>query len=195
MPNQTENDSMPVSPHPLDERRVSFNPMVRSRRALHWKDYTVREIERCWYTNQEQDIMRKEALLSFELSTDSGNLDVERTMEHRTIARRQSRLRNTAAAVTAVMEEQHVQRARGVFDPLAIAMTYRTVSSECKHAAHIRGQTDHCESVLSILEVVPAPVMMTKALSVRVEPGLFDLPHKEYQIRSWTRNGMSTAAA
>lgn len=193
MPHYTENETMPASLHPSDEWRVSFNPMVRSRRALHWKDYTVREVERCWYSCQEQDIMRKEALLSFDTSKDNG-VDLERAMEHRTISGRQSRLRNTAAAISAVLDEQDLQIARGVFDPQAIALTYRKVSDECMLAAQIRGENDHCECVLPILDVVSTPEM-TKALSVCVEPALIDLPHKEYHIRSWTRNGTSTAAA
>jgi hypothetical protein len=186
LPLYTETETMPASLHPSDEWRVSFNPMVRSRRALHLKDYTVHEVERCWYSYQDQNIMRKEALLSFDMSKENG-VDFERAMEHRTISGRQSRLRNTAAAVRAVLDEQDFQIARGVFDPQAIALTYRKVSDECKIAAQIRGETDHCE-------VAPTP-LMTKGLSVGVEPALIDLPHKEYQIRSWTRHGTSTAAA
>jgi len=168
------------------DRRISFNRQVRSRRSLHVNDYTHGEIRRCWYSALEQQALTDEAVFASALSDDN-----ESGMEHRTLCGRERRIRNGSAARRAVLAEQRAQKARGIVDPNALAIAYQSVSGRCMKAAEIQGAKDCIESQVGDFEASMPSKTTTKAEGIM--PGQLDFAHKKFQ--GLERRTMSTAAA
>jgi len=180
---------MPALPQTMMEqdRQVTFNRQVRSRRLLHIDDYTAGELRSCWYSPLEQQVMRDDAVHSSALLGDN-----ESGMEHRAMCDRERRTRNASAARTAVLAEQRAQQARGVVDVNALARAYQPVSRRCMKVAEIQGEKDFLDSQAGDLESsMRSKTTATKSTSII--PFHLDFADKKFQ--GLERRAMSTAAA
>lgn len=135
-------------------KSVAFNEKVAAKKTIHINDYTDEEVHACWYTHQENEIIKSESLLESSALLESEAADDDdygkncfRGLEHYIKPIAEQRLAHKDAALCAVLEEQELQREEGSFDPEYIAEIYENIASLSGVKSRITGLNDRLEAI------------------------------------------------
>jgi hypothetical protein len=116
---------------------VRFSEKKRVRKILSRKDYTLEETKATWWTFEEsQQIAIQQCRKEIKKFCARG---LEGHTQIRSVAKAQRR----RLAINAVLDEQMIQWADGVFDEQTIANVYYIASSSCQLWASLVGRRDH----------------------------------------------------
>ena len=128
----SENISYPttmIEPTERVEFTVRFSHNVAIRKTLSLKDYTIEELEACWYSQEESKAIQKqcrEEIRRIEMGKKLNDKKYcSRGLEGHTTAGASSRNRKRKVAISAVLDEQWLQWDEGIFDEYAIADIYQ----------------------------------------------------------------------
>jgi len=130
-----------------DKRKVSFNPLVAVRSALHRNDYTDKEFQAVWYSPEETGRILDEAkIIVKKMNKGYALSDMEsmaaRGLECRTILENAKRMDMRASARTVVCQEQERHWEEGIQDTEMLALAYSGVASQALVEARRRGRLD-----------------------------------------------------
>jgi hypothetical protein len=128
--------------------RVRFSHKIQVvHKTLSRKDYTIDEIEACWYTAEDLQKIHKHCRKEIRKLNEGSKLKdmkyCSQGLEGHTTVGSAAKMRNRWLAVNAVLDEQMIQWEEGVFDEDAIAAIYCKSSSSCQLWANIVGRRDH----------------------------------------------------
>lgn len=120
-----------------ETRSISFNPVVKVIKTLHFRDYTTEEISACWYNESEVRAIRDDAKFAAELVKNrqleqDTEMYCRRGVECKAKANKSRRRKLKMAAWFAVLEEQKSQLSQEgvtVADPMAISHAYQVAAS------------------------------------------------------------------
>ena len=120
--------NFPITPE-APGRVVSFSPYVRVLRTTHLKNFTKEEIQNCWYTDTEKNIIRQDAMdivknFNTSSSASSASRYCTRGLRHLTPNGRQEVMERRFRAWDLVLDEQEFQMSKGVVDEERIAHLY-----------------------------------------------------------------------
>ena len=128
------------------EKTVTFCESVIVRRTMPLSEYTPEEIEATWYSDEEYDQISRQCQKQIRKLNEGKTLRdkkyCSRGLEGATDAGQCTKDENRYLAYQAVLQVQGSQREQGVYDELAIAESYRQVSSDCQLKACVVGIRD-----------------------------------------------------
>jgi hypothetical protein len=126
---------------------VRFSEKTRVRKTLSRKDYALEETEATWSSLEERQQISRQCWKEIKKINHGEKLKDKkycaRGLEGSTKIGSVSKARTRALAVSAVLDEQMIQWAEGVFDENTIADVYHRASSSCQMWASMVGQRDH----------------------------------------------------
>jgi hypothetical protein len=129
------------------EQLVRFSEKKRVRKTLSRKDYTLDETKATWWSVEESgQIARQYTKEIKKIERGEKFKDKKfcaRGLEGHTQIGSASKRQRRALAIDAVLDEQMIQWADGVFDEQTIADVYDVVSSRCQLWASLVGRRDH----------------------------------------------------
>jgi uncharacterized Rmd1/YagE family protein len=134
--------------YPKAKNVVTFQQSVKAKKTLHINNYTEKEIQSCWFDDDESKQMKQEFRFAANLAMD-GLLPQEssRGLELYTKGA-QSRRQNKANAREEVLDEQEFQWEEGAYDPEYIAQIYEAASASSRARARATGLQDELFSML-----------------------------------------------
>lgn len=144
------------------KKAVQFFPSVLLRKIQSWRQYSDKERDACWISENESSAIRKSAVRTVKKMTNGINVDKDpndcsRGLEFKTPQTNKIRSKRKANIMRVVQLEQELQIAEGVWDDDALAYSYSGCSAKCKKEARKRGKKD--EIVARRLTVEPPIVM------------------------------------
>ena len=141
----TNSSSSPITPH--GAKVVSFCSSVKVKKTKHFNDYTAQEIQDCWYSPKEAKIVRSQALQMAKQLEDptTGYIktsEYSRGLEILSSQSRRTRMEKRYQVWDAVLDEQELQRTKGIRDDETIASIYSACCYESALAALTQGYAD-----------------------------------------------------
>ena len=124
---------------------VSFAESHEVMEIVHVDDLSAEEIAALWFTKDDyRDMSAEDSLIinSMMLGKTPNFEDCTRGLEGRTPEGSDNKKSTTLDAINAVIDEQDRQRARGIFDPEALAKVYMEITAAPARAAHKQGIHD-----------------------------------------------------
>ena len=126
-------------------KELSFAPSVTVRCVQHLDDFTNEQVEATWYTPDEFKMMKRDVHITVKMMSRNERLGIDqcvRGLEHKTREGRQRRMMNQIESISAVMDEQDLQRLDGTYDDERIARVYKSYTVHCAASAHFHGLSD-----------------------------------------------------
>ena len=183
------------------KKSISFNERVIVRKAIHINDYTQKEVDRCWYNNEEYNTIRKN-IRSTIMLMDAANHKVtdseticRRGLESFTADGMAGRKSRRTKAQNAVFDEQDRQFMNSEeFDDETIAILYMKRSRASKEIAAIIGLID--ERIVSLDEIIPSIAMRLASASSAASSSKKPLQsHREIVTTTTTKASRIMASA
>jgi hypothetical protein len=143
------------------QKKVVFKERVIIRKILHIDDYYDEEIEECWYSHEESEIFREEALALAQLAKDDGRIPLSsqennddspihclRGLEMYTGSKQAKRRHQRKAAIRwALLKELSLQHEEGGYDADYIAELYNMASASGAAAARAIASEDESNAM------------------------------------------------
>lgn len=126
--------------------------------VLHLNDMTQQEIDDSWYSDNEYNGMKKD-LIAVVKRMNKGQKIVEtdqhttRGLEIRTKQGYRVRQFNKKVALEAVLDEQHRQAEKNIWDDDFMKDAYRMESAGSEYIAHARGLKDEAEILIELNKI------------------------------------------
>lgn len=128
------------------KKRVSFAGTVRLRVVLHVADYSIEELQACWFSRHEMAQInynvRNLLLRMAQNKLQSGELPCIRGLENQTRERAGEKMKNRKHTIETVLHAYRSQMHSGDYDDMAIADLYRQCSRRNQIRATMRGLAD-----------------------------------------------------
>lgn len=123
-------------------KRVSFHPYVQIVEVLNMEDYTPREIEAAWHSEEEMEkITERCSKVVRSMDTGRGKKYCIRGLEGHSKLGSVTKNRNRRAAWAAVLTKQ-AQWVENTSSEQAIADAYQRTTSSCQMWAQVTGRSD-----------------------------------------------------
>lgn len=138
--------------------RVTFAPVTEIQEVPHVNDLDPEEISEIWYCKRDYEMIKSTYMQTVRMMANGSTSQLFeneddhcfRGLEYRTREGARRRQSNKITAITAVLDEQDRQIYEGIWDPEALADTYRRTSAHCTDAAFLLGLRDEQDTALSM---------------------------------------------